>query len=117
MERQSFLLLWTGDAERGSSHSTETFGLLYSTHHWAAKQTLRISSSPAKSDAVFITLIVTAPVIQITSMFFGVAHLFLELAPQVKGWGIYRSWALRIVTYALQTFFSCLFYQVGSGFA
>jgi len=70
---------------------------------------------PAKSDSIFITLIVTAPIIQIISIVFAITHLFLELAPQIRRFGVYRSWAMRIVTYTLQTFFAVLFYQGTNG--
>jgi len=72
---------------------------------------------PAKSDSIFITLIVTAPVIQIIAILFGCTHLCLELIPQIRKLAIYRSWALRIVTYTLQTFFAVLFYQGTNGAA
>lgn len=70
---------------------------------------------PAKSDAIFITLIVKAPIIQIIAIIFGITHLIIELAPQVRKLAIYRSWAIRIVTYTLQTFFAVLFYQGTNG--
>jgi vacuolar-type H+-ATPase subunit I/STV1 len=70
---------------------------------------------PAKSDSIFITLIVTAPIIQIISIAFGITHLFVELAPQIRKYRVYRSWAARIVTYTLQSFFAVLFYQGTNG--
>ena len=39
----------------------------------------------------------------------------LELLPHVRQYAIYRSFALRIVTYTLQTFFAVLFYQGTNG--
>jgi len=70
---------------------------------------------PAKQDQIFITLIVTFPVIQILAMIFSITHLFWELLPQIRTYAIYRSWAARIVTYTLQTFFAVLFYQGTNG--
>jgi hypothetical protein len=70
---------------------------------------------PAPEDAVFIDIIVRAPIVQIVSMIFGLAHLGLELLPQAKSTAAYRSFVLRIVTYTLQTFFSVLFYQGTNG--
>jgi len=75
-----------------------------------------VTNSPAKSDSIFITLIVTAPIIQIISIAFGITHLFVELAPQIRKYRVYRSWAARIVTYTLQSFFAVLFYQVSGRF-
>jgi len=70
---------------------------------------------PAKSDSIFITLIVTAPIIQLLAMTLGITHLLLELLPQIRQYAIYRSFVLRIVTYTLQTFFAVLFYQGVNG--
>jgi len=70
---------------------------------------------PAPGDAIFITMIVKAPVIQIVSLLFGLAHLGLELLPFLKKSGIYRSFVLRVVTYTLQTVFAVLFYQGVNG--
>ncbi|KAG8809877.1 hypothetical protein FRC17_003198 [Serendipita sp. 399] len=55
------------------------------------------------------------PVIQLLAMLFASAHLTLELLPVCKKLSIYRSWALRIVTYTIQTFLACLFYQGTNG--
>lgn len=74
-----------------------------------------ISNSPAKQDQLFINLIVNAPVIQIMAMMFGIAHLFLELLPQIRTTSIYRSFPLRIVTYTLQALFTVMFYQGTNG--
>lgn len=70
---------------------------------------------PAKSVSIFITLIVTVPIIQLLAIFFGLTHLMLECLPQVRQYSLYRSFALRIVTYTLQTFFAVLFYQGTNG--
>jgi vacuolar-type H+-ATPase subunit I/STV1 len=70
---------------------------------------------PAKQDAIFISLIVKAPVIQLFAILFGVTHLVIELLPVIRRMSIYRSFALRIVTYSLQTFLSVLIYQGTNG--
>ncbi|KAG8772815.1 hypothetical protein FRC20_002465 [Serendipita sp. 405] len=56
-------------------------------------------------------LIVTMPVVQLLSIAFASAHLTLELVPACRKLSIYRSWALRIVTYTIQAFLTSLFYQ------
>lgn len=70
---------------------------------------------PAKADSIFITLIVTAPVIQIVSLLFGITHLVLELLPHARQLAVYRSFVLRIVTYTMQTFVTVLYYQGTNG--
>jgi len=66
---------------------------------------------PSPQDAVFITIIVKAPVIQIFALLFGLTHLVIELVPYVRKTTIYRSLPLKVVTLLLQTFLSVLFYQ------
>lgn len=70
---------------------------------------------PSPQDAVFINVIVKAPVIQILAMIFGVTHLVIELVPLVQKTAIYRSLPLKVVTLLLQTFFAVLFYQGTNG--
>jgi hypothetical protein len=70
---------------------------------------------PAPGDAIFVNLIVKAPVIQILAMVFGVTHLVIELVPVVRKTAIYRSLPLKVVTLILQTFLSVLFYQGTNG--
>jgi len=70
---------------------------------------------PAKSDSIFITLIVTAPILQLLSILFALTHLTLELLPHARKLAIYRSFVLRIVTYTLQTFVTVLYYQGTNG--
>ncbi|CAG7854333.1 SubName: Full=Uncharacterized protein {ECO:0000313/EMBL:CCA76294.1} [Serendipita indica DSM 11827] len=53
---------------------------------------------PAKQDAIFISLIVKAPVIQLFVILFGITHLAIELLPVIRRMSIYRSFALRIGT-------------------
>jgi len=70
---------------------------------------------PSKSDSIFIELIVTAPIIQIFAIIFGITHLILELLPAIRSMSIYRSFPLRIVTYTLQASLAVLFYQGTNG--
>ena len=67
---------------------------------------------PARSDAIFVTLIVKAPIIQIVSMIMAMFMLALDFPlPQLKALSIYRSLVLRIVLLLFQTFLTILFYQ------
>ncbi|KAF9070099.1 hypothetical protein BDP27DRAFT_1420318 [Rhodocollybia butyracea] len=67
---------------------------------------------PAPGVAVFITLIVKAPIIQILVMILGLTMIALEFSlPQVKGLAIYRSFVVRIVLLFFQAFLCILFYQ------
>ena len=69
---------------------------------------------PSPSAAVFITLIVKAPVIQIFTMLSGLFMIALEFPlPKLKAFAIHRSLVLRIVLLLLQVFLAILFYQVG----
>jgi len=70
---------------------------------------------PAKSDSIFISLIVTTPILQLLSILFALTHLTLELLPHVRKLAVYRSFVLRIVTYTLQTFVTVLYYQGTNG--
>lgn len=70
---------------------------------------------PSPNAAIFITLIVKAPVIQILTMLSGFFMIALEFpVPQLKGFAIHRSIVLRIVLLLMQAFISVLFYQVNS---
>lgn len=67
---------------------------------------------PSNSDAIFITLIVKAPIIPILAMILGFVMLAMELPlPQLKSTSIHRSLPLRIVLLLLQAFLTILFYQ------
>jgi hypothetical protein len=70
---------------------------------------------PAPGDALFVNIIVKAPVVQILAIIFGVTHLVIELVPYVQKMSIYRSLPLKVVTLVLQAFLSCLFYQGSNG--
>ena len=64
------------------------------------------------SSALFVTLIVKAPVLQIMSMLMGMLILALELPlPAVKGMAIHRSFVARVVLLIFQAFITVLFYQ------
>ncbi|KAG7098801.1 hypothetical protein E1B28_000706 [Marasmius oreades] len=67
---------------------------------------------PAPGAAVFITLIVKNPIIQIFAMIVGLFMLALEYPlPQLKSLSIHRSFALKIVLLLFQSFLTLLFYQ------
>jgi len=67
---------------------------------------------PAPGAAVFITLIVKAPIIQIFAMIIALLLIALEYSlPQVKGMAIYRSFVVRIVLLFFQAFLCILYYQ------
>jgi len=67
---------------------------------------------PAPSAAIFVTLIVKAPIIQVIAMLLGFFVLALEFpVPQLKPLSIHRSIVLRIVLLLFQTFLTILFYQ------
>ncbi|THU95381.1 hypothetical protein K435DRAFT_755884 [Dendrothele bispora CBS 962.96] len=67
---------------------------------------------PAPGAKVFITLIVKNPIIQIFAMIVGFGMVALEFPiPQIKGSGIHRSFALKIVLLLFQAFLTILYYQ------
>ncbi|KAL0578299.1 hypothetical protein V5O48_003710 [Marasmius crinis-equi] len=67
---------------------------------------------PAPGAAVFITLIVKMPIIQIFAMIIGLVMIALEYPlPQLKALSIQRSFALKIVLLLFQCFLTILFYQ------
>jgi len=67
---------------------------------------------PAPGAAVFITLIVKAPIIQILAMILGFSLLAVEWSvPQIKGTAIHRSFVVRIVLLFFQAFLCILYYQ------
>jgi len=91
------------------------WGLFYRKFFWDFVQgTLRVPGGlqPAASDAIFITLIVKAPIIQSISLILGLFILALEFPlPQLESLGIHRSLVLRIVLLLFQVFLAILFYQ------
>jgi hypothetical protein len=71
---------------------------------------------PAKQDAVFITLIVKAPVLPIFSMIIGLCIIAFEYpVPWVRGTSIHRSFVVRIVALIIQAFIAILWYQGTNG--
>ncbi|TFK54508.1 hypothetical protein OE88DRAFT_1203568 [Heliocybe sulcata] len=67
---------------------------------------------PSKSNAVFITLIVKAPIIQLFAMLLAFAILAMEVPlPQLKGSSFHRNFVVRIPMLLLQAFLTILFYQ------
>jgi len=71
---------------------------------------------PSPNAAIFITLIVKAPVIQILTMLTAFFMIALEFPmPQLKGTVIHRSIVLRIVMLVMQAFMAILFYQGTNG--
>lgn len=68
---------------------------------------------PSPNSAIFITLIVKAPIIQILTMLVAFFMVALEFpVPQLKAFAIHRSIVLRIVMLVMQAFLAILFYQV-----
>jgi len=91
------------------------FGLIYRKFFWDfVGGTLRDPGGiqPSPNSAIFITLIVKAPIIQILAMIMGLFIIALEFPlPQLKKLAIHRSIVLRIVLLLFQTFLTILFYQ------
>ncbi|KAJ3906816.1 ATP adenylyltransferase-domain-containing protein [Lentinula edodes] len=92
------------------------FGFYYRKFFWDfVGGTLRDPGGiqPAPGAAVFITLIVKAPIIQILAMILGMMIVALEYSlPLVKGLALYRSFVVRIVLLFFQSFLCILYYQV-----
>jgi len=91
------------------------FGIFYRKFFWDfVGGTLRDPGGfqPSPNAAVFITLIVKAPVIQIFTILSGLLMIALEFPlPQLKALAIHRSIVLRIVMLLFQTFLAILYYQ------
>ncbi|KAF4567599.1 hypothetical protein EYR40_006600 [Pleurotus pulmonarius] len=91
------------------------FGLIYRKFFWDfVGGILRDSGGlqAPNSSAIFVTLIIKAPIIPILSMLLGHLMLALEFPlPQLKGLAIHRSIVLRVVLLLFQTFLTVLFYQ------
>ena len=70
---------------------------------------------PSPKVAVFITIIVKVPIIQILTMILATIILCIELPlPPIKTLSLYRSLVLRIVLLVFQACLTLLFYQVRS---
>jgi len=91
------------------------FALFYRKFFWDfVGSTLRDPGGlqPAPSAAIFITLIVKAPVIPIINALVALVILAVENPlPLLKSMSIYRSLILRVVLLVFQAFLSILFYQ------
>jgi len=91
------------------------FALFYRKFFWDfVGGTLRDPGGlqPAPSAAIFITLIVKAPVIPIINALVALVILAVENPlPLLKSMSIYRSLILRVVLLVFQAFLSILFYQ------
>lgn len=71
---------------------------------------------PAPQDAIFITLIVKAPVIPIFSMIIGFSIIAFEYpVPWVRGTSIHRSFVVRIIALLVQAVLAILWYQGTNG--
>jgi len=71
---------------------------------------------PANNVAIFIDIIVKAPIVQILSMILAFAIVALEYpAPFMKGTALHRSLVVRIVALLLQAFLAILYYQGTNG--
>jgi len=71
---------------------------------------------PSPNAAIFITVILKIPIVQIMAMLMGLSLLALEfpLKP-IKGTAIHRSIVVRVVMLLFQTFLAVLFYQGTNG--
>ncbi|KIM45311.1 hypothetical protein M413DRAFT_441993 [Hebeloma cylindrosporum] len=91
------------------------FGLFYRKFFWDfVGGTLRDPGGiqPSPSAALFITVIVRVPVVQIATMLLGMTILAIELPlPAVKKLSLHRSLVVRIVLLLFQVFHTILFYQ------
>jgi small-conductance mechanosensitive channel len=81
--------------------------------HFTNKDIAPSHNRPSPNAAIFITLIVKAPIIQILTMLTAFFMIAVEFPmPQLKGTMIHRSIVLRIVMLIMQAFMAILFYQV-----
>jgi len=95
------------------------FGLVYRKFFWDFVSGIRRNPGgiqPANQDAIFITIMVKHPVIQILSFILGLVILAFEYpAPFMKGTAAYRSLVARVLLLVFQAFFAILFYQGTNG--
>jgi hypothetical protein len=67
---------------------------------------------PAKQDAIFVSIIVKAPVLQLMSIIVGAILLVIECGPgPLKKTGVYRSLVVRMVGFLLLSLINILYYQ------
>jgi hypothetical protein len=95
------------------------FGLLYRKFFWDFVSGIRRNPGgiqPANQDAIFITIMVKAPVIQIISILLALTVLAFEYpAPFLKGTSAHRNLVTRVVLLVFQIFFAIMFYQGTNG--
>jgi hypothetical protein len=95
------------------------WGLIYRKFFWDfVGGTLRDPGGlqPSPNAAVFITIIVKAPVVQVLAILLGLALLAIEFPlPQIKNTAIHRSLVVRTVMLCFQAFLAFLFYQGTNG--
>lgn len=95
------------------------WGLFYRKFFWDfIGGTLRNPGGlqPSPNAAIFITIIVKVPIIQILTMMVAFFMIALEFPmPQLKGTMIHRSLVLRIVMLILQAVLAVMFYQGTNG--
>lgn len=71
------------------------------------------SNRPSPNAALFITVIVRLPIVQIFTMLLAMTILAIELpVPAIKKYSLYRSLVVRIVLLLFQVSLTILFYQV-----
>jgi len=91
------------------------FGLFYRKFFWdfvggIIRDPGGLQAPP--SSALFVAIIVKAPVVQIFSMIMGMMILAFELPlPAVKKLAVYRSLVVRVVLLLFQVFLNILYYQ------
>ncbi|CAA7261733.1 hypothetical protein NLJ89_g2559 [Agrocybe chaxingu] len=91
------------------------FGLFYRKFFWDfVGGTLRdpggLQAPPGA--AIFVSLIIKAPVIPIMAMILGMVILCIEMPlPAIKGLSLHRSLVVRVILLLFQTFLTILFYQ------
>jgi len=74
---------------------------------------LTSSNRPSPHAALFITVIVRVPIVQVLAMVLAMIILAIELPlPAVKKFSFYRSLAVRVVLLLFQVSLTILFYQV-----
>lgn len=95
------------------------FGLIYRKFFWDfVGGIIRIPGGiqPSASSAIFVTIIVKTPVVQISSIIMGVMMIAMEYpVPILKGTRIHRSIVIRVPLLLMQAFLAILFYQGTNG--
>ncbi|KAH9839338.1 uncharacterized protein C8Q71DRAFT_704311 [Rhodofomes roseus] len=95
------------------------YGILYRKFFWDfIGGTLRAPGGlqPSPGIALFIDIIVKAPVVQLITMFMAMGMVALEFpAPFVKGTSIQRNFTIKLVMLIMQAFSAIMFYQGTNG--